>query len=96
MNEINLNGNITEQTLLEMSNHFKEVLEGKEGEIKTIKHHTQIYRATLYSIIGMVDILNEISIPFLNADEETDESITFRKTLEILTMKLDKFIYNHH
>jgi len=37
MTEWNLEGNITEQRLIEMGDHFKEILNEKDNEIKNIR-----------------------------------------------------------
>ena len=56
--EIDLDGNITEQRLLEMSNHFKEIMEEKERDIARIHRE---HKSKNSKINKMLEHLHEIS-----------------------------------
>jgi len=83
MAEINLDGNITEQRLIEMSNHFKEVMEEKEREIARIHREYNGKRSKINKLCGLIDFLYENMI-HLQTDNEDHDFISFYKVLEHL------------
>ncbi len=85
-NEINLEGNITEQRMIEMANHFKEIMDEKEREIKRIKAKHKERERLLYKLVGSIDILYDSLIHLQNVtDFDLDENyIMIHKLLEYL------------
>lgn len=83
MAEVDLDGNITEQRLLEMANHFKEVMEDKEREIARIHREYNSKRSKINKLCGLIDFLYENMI-HLQTDSEDHDFISFYKVLEHL------------
>ena len=83
MDEINLDSNVTEQRLLEMANHFKEVIEEKEREIARVKRTYNNKNSKINKMCGLIDVLYENMIHLQTNDDDHD-FIMFYKVLEHL------------
>tara|TARA_R110002049_G_scaffold3325_2_gene25630 strand:- start:1753 stop:2031 length:279 start_codon:yes stop_codon:yes gene_type:complete len=81
--EIDLDGNITEQRLLEMSNHFKEIMEEKERDIARIHREHKSKNSKINKMCGLIDVLYE-NMVHLQTDNDDHDFIMFYKVLEHL------------
>ena len=55
----NLNNNMTDNEYLEMSNHFKELLDKKDKEYKELKKKYDKKQIVIYKVFGMISMMNE-------------------------------------
>ncbi len=91
MTEWNLEGDITEQRLIEMGDHFKEILNRKDDEIKSIKREGHNIRKLCYTLISGIEMLHD-SMLYLHIDDDSDDTVFFQKLLENLVERGNRFM----
>jgi hypothetical protein len=83
--------NTTEGELLEMSKHFKELMEKKEKEMEKIKEENMNLKKILISVYGVLRIIDEL-IDF-SFEIPTDIATLIETIRGYLSDYMDKYIF---
>ena len=93
MTEWDLDGDTTEQRLIEMGDHFKEILNNKDNEIKNMKKENHQTKKLCYTLISGIEMLYD-NMVHLQTDGESDDYVFFYKLLENLFERGNRYVNN--